>query len=278
MKGVIIMAKKINNTNVTINNTTIKEEKTMKNINEEVAATIETDEEMTAGEKARAFAEASKERLVNGFKFVTETVGEAADIITEESKKMANMSDEELSEYLKVNGKEILDNVMKAVRNYADKSRKQGEEFPFFKSDLDENADKADNIIELIKDVLDEKELNGWGKFKEIVKELIRWLVRLLLKVGAIVLKLAFTIAVGTIKVGAIAIVTTGKVLGVLNKEVIKPSVKAGKKAWNTHKVNKAARDKVKAEKELADAEKILEEELEDEFDDIEEALFGEQV
>ena len=43
-------------------------------------------------------------------------------------------------------------------------------------------------------------------------------------------------------------------------------------------KVNKAARDKVKAEKELADAEKILEEELEDEFDDIEEALFGEQV
>lgn len=264
-------------TNETINNTNM-EDKTMKNINEEVAATIETDEEMTAGEKARAFAEASKEGLVNGFKFVTETVGEAADIITEESKKMANMSDEELSEYLKVNGKEILGNVMKAVKDFANKSRKEGEELPFFKSALDKNAGKADNIIELIKDVLDEKELNGWGKFKEIVKELIRWLVRLLLKVGAIVLKLAFTIAVGTIKVGAIAIVTTGKALGVLNKEVIKPSVKAGKKAWNTHKVNKAARDKVKAEKELADAEKILEEELEDEFNDIEEALFGEQV
>ena len=201
----------------------------MRNINEEV---VITEEELTMGKKAKAFAEGAKEKLTDGFKFVTENV----DVVADEVKKMANMSDRELEEYLKRNSKSVLDRIVNAVRNYADKSRKQGEEFPFFKSDLDENADKADNIIELIKDVLDEKELNGWGKFKEIVKELIRWLVRLLLKVGAIVLKLAFTIAVGTIKVGAIAIVTTGKALGVLNKEVIKPSVKAGKKAWNTHK------------------------------------------
>jgi sugar-specific transcriptional regulator TrmB len=236
----------------------------MRNINEEV---VITEEELTMGKKAKAFAEGAKEKLTDGFKFVIENVDVAAD----EVKKMANMSDRELEEYLKRNSKSVLDRIVNAVRNYADKLRKEGEELPYFKSALDKYADKADNIIELIKDVLDEKELNGWGKFKEIVKELIRWLVRLLLKVGAIVLKLAFTIAVGTIKVGAIAIVTTGKALGVLNKEVIKPSVKAGKKAWNTHKVNKAARDKVKAEK-------ILEEELEDEFDDIEEALFGEQA
>lgn len=232
----ITMSKSVNTNNATINNNNNMEDDTMRNINEEVAV---TEEELTMGEKAKAFAEGAKEKLTDGFKFVTENVDVAAD----EVKKMANMSDRELEEYLKRNSKSVLDKIVNAVKGFANKSREDGKKFSFFSDVANENADKADNIIELIKEVLDEDELSGWGKFKAIVKELVKWLVRLLLKVGAIVLKIAFTLVVGTVKIGATALVTAGKALGVVNKEVVKPTVKAGKTAWNNHKERKAAKE-----------------------------------
>ena len=233
----ITMSKSVKTNNATANNNTNNEEMIdMKNVNKEVAATVE---EITMGEKAKAFAEGTKDKLADGFKFVTENVDVAAD----EVKKMANMSDRELEEYLKRNSKSVLDRIVNAVRNFADKSREDGKKFSFFSDVANENADKADNIITLIKEVLDEEELNGWGKFKAIVKELIKWLLRLLLKVGAIVLKIAFTLVVGAVKIGATTLVTAGKALGVVNKEVVKPTVKAGKTAWNNHKERKAAKE-----------------------------------
>lgn len=227
----ITMSKTNTNNNATVNNTNNEEMIDMRNVNEEVAATVE----VTMGEKAKAFAEGAKEKLSDGFKFVTENVDVAAD----EVKKMANMKDNELEKYLKENGKSILDKIVNAVKKYSGKMKDNADIFPSFK----ERADKADNIIELIKEVLDEEELNGWGKFKAIVKELIKWLLRLLLKVGAIVLKIALTLTVGAIKIGATALVTAGKALGVVNKEVVKPTIKAGKTAWNNHKERKATKE-----------------------------------
>lgn len=247
-------------TNETINDANVNmEDKTMKNINEEIAAT----EEVTMGEKAREFAENAKEKLAEGFKFVTENIDTAA----EEVKKMADMNDSQLEEYLKDSGKDILDKILNAIRDYSGKMKDNADIFPSFK----ERAVKSDSIIKLIKEVLDEEELNGWGKFKAIVKELIKWVLRLLLKVGAIVLKIAIVVAVGAIKIGATTLVTAGKAVGILNREVVKPAVKESKKAWTNHKINKAAKAKAEAIKET-------EEDLEDEFDDIEEALFEEEV
>lgn len=238
-----IMGKVNNTTNETVNNTTkggIDMGK-VNEVNEEVAATVE---EVTMGEKAKAFAEASKEKLTDGFKYVVENV----EVAKEEVEKMANMKDSELEEYLKTNSKSVLNKIIDAVKSFAGKRRKTAEEFSFFADTENEAADKAEGIVVLIKQVLDEEELNGWGKFKQIVKELIKWVLRLLLKVGAIVLKLALTIAVGAIKIGATGLVTAGKALGVLNKEVIKPGVSASKNAWANHKARKA--EKVKEQEE----------------------------
>lgn len=247
----ITMSKTNTNNNATVNNTNNEEMIDMRNVNEEVAATVE----VTMGEKAKAFAEGAKEKLSDGFKFVTENVDVAAD----EVKKMANMKDNELEKYLKENGKSILDKIVNAVKKYSGKMKDNADIFPSFK----ERADKADNIIELIKEVLDEEELNGWGKFKAIVKELIKWLLRLLLKVGAIVLKIALTLTVGAIKIGATALVTAGKALGVVNKEVVKPTIKAGKTAWNNHKERKATK-----EAETNTIERELFNNYEEEFED----------
>lgn len=232
----------INKATETINNTNnnMEDNNMNKTVNNETAATVE---EVTMGQKAKEFAEASKEKLAKGFEFVVENVDVAAD----EVKKMANMNDTQLENYLKNNGKDVLDKIVNAVKNFATKARKDGESFSFFSDVANDSAVKADNIVELIKDVLDEEELSGWGKFKAIVKELVRWLLRLLLKVGAIVLKIAFTIVVGAVKIGATTLVTAGKVINVVNKDVVQPSIKAGKKAWNNHK---AYRDAKRAEKE----------------------------
>lgn len=226
-------AKTNNNATVNNNNEGVID---MKNVNNEVTVTVE---EVTMGEKAKALAEGVKGKVEEGLKFAVENV----DVAANEVKKMANMNDKELEEHLKTNGKAVLDKIVNAVKGFANKSREDGKKFSFFSDVANENADKADNIVELIKEVLDEDGLNGWGKFKAIVKELIKWLLRLLLKVGAIVLKIALTITVGVIKIGATGLVTAGKAIGIVNKEVVKPTIKAGKTAWNNHKERKAAKE-----------------------------------
>lgn len=249
--------------NETIINDSMEDED-MKENTTNTNATI--NEEVTMGEKAKAFAEASKEKLANGFKFVVENV----DVAAGEVKKMADMNSNQLEDYLKNNGKDILDKIIDAVKGFANKSREDGNKFSFFGDVANKNAEKADGIVELIKAVLDEEELSGWGKFKAIVKELLLWILRLFLKVGAIVLKLAFTVVVGAIKIGAIALVTAGKVVNVANKEIVKPGVKAGKKAWAKHKENVETRKAEKAAKETED-DYFFDDE--DDFDDIAEEL-----
>lgn len=257
------MSKTNTNNNATVNNNN-EGVVDMKNVNEEVAATVE----VTMGEKAKAFAEGAKDKLADGFKFVTENVDVAAD----EVKKMANMSDKDLEKYLKENGKSILDKIINAVKEFANNSKENERKFPGF--GFKQDADKADNIIELIKAVLDEEELSGWGKFKAIVKELVKWLLRLLLKVGAIVLKIAFTLVVGAVKIGATTLVTAGKALGVVNKEVVKPTVNASKTAWNNHKERKAAKEAETNNIEYEEDFEDDEDDFDDDFDVVEEMLF----
>ena len=233
--------------NETINNATVNdnmEDETMRNINETAATT----EEAIKGEEAKTFAENAKEKLEEGFEYIVNNV----DGVAEEIKKMANMNDVQLEKHLTEKGKEIFDKIMNRVKKYYKDMKDNSDICP----ELEEEAKKSMNIIKLISNVLDEKGTSGWGKFKAIVKELVKWLLRLLLKVGVIVLKIALTVVVGAIKIGATALVTTGKVIGVLNEEVVKPTIKAGKDAWTNHK------SKVN-EKETKD----------DEFQDVREAV-----
>lgn len=223
--------------NETVNNTTESmEDTTMNNTNTTGAV---NEEEVTMGQKAAAFAEGSKEKLAKGFKFIVENVDSAASEVA----KLSNMKSDELEDYLKVNSKSIFDKIVTSVKKFRDERLSQAGDFPFFKAQFDDSIDKSTNIIELIKEVIDEDELNGWGKFKEIVKALIKWVVRLFIKVGAIVLKLAVVIVVGGVKVACTVITTAIKVAGVLNKEVVKPSIKVAKKEWANHKERKAAKE-----------------------------------
>lgn len=224
------------------------------NINEEVEVTEEVEEEIDnsnneedeemnkekAVQEAQGFIESVKGKAEEGFKFfITNAEG-----VKKEFEKLAGMSNTEAEKYIAENAESFFNNIMGKFEDYRKDMKEGSELFP----NLKVRYEKCDNIIGLIKEILDDDQKNGWGKFVDIVKSIIMWLVRLMFKVASVVLKLAFTVAVGAIKIGCTAVTTGIKAIGVVNKEIVKPAVKAGKAAWNTHKENKAERAEIKKE------------------------------
>lgn len=211
--------------------------------------------EVTLTDKAKEFAEASKERLEKGFEFAVNNVKELKTI----AEDVSNKTSEELEVYLKDNAKSLLDKIIGAIKKRSESFKAGAEVFP----DLMEESEKCDNIIELIREVLDDDSKKGWGKFTEIVKAIAVWLVKLFFKVAAIVLKLAFTVIVGAIKIGCTVVTTTVNVAKVANKEIVKPSVKTGKSIWAK------ASAKIAERKALKDM--LFEDDFEDDFEEEEE-------
>ena len=213
--------------------------------------------EMTIGAKAKAFAEGAKDKVVDCTKKVTTTLS----CIEKEAVKINGMNNATAEVYITENAVKILNKFKEDAVKLLNNIGIIIEENPELEGSLRKKAKSLSEFIEVIQDTLDEEKLNGWGKFKAIVKEVAKFVLGLILKAAAVVLKIAFTLVVGAIKIGATTLVTAGKVVGVVNNEVVKPSIEAGKTAW--------ANRKKKAEVIEDDAEVI-----EDDFDEIEEELF----
>lgn len=218
------------------------EDDTMKNVNEE----------MTIGEKAKAFAEGAKDKVVDATKKVASTLS----CIEEEAVKISSMNNTKAEAYIAENAVEVLEKFKNGATKLLNNIGIIIEENPELEGSLRKKAKSLSEFIEVIQDTLDEEGVNGWSKFKSIMKEVAKFVLGLILKAAAIVLKIAFTLVVGAIKIGATGLVTAGKVLGTLNREVVKPTTKDIKTTW--------ANRKKKAEV------------TEDDFDEIEEELFQE--
>ena len=242
-----IMDKVNNITNETVNNTT-KGGIDMGKVNEEVAATVE----VTIDEKAKAFAEGAKDKVVD----VTKKVASTLSCIEEEAVKISSMNNATAETYIAENATEVLEKFKNGATKLLNNIGIIIEENPELEESLRKKAKSLSEFIEVIRDTLDEEGVNGWSKFKTIMKEVAKFVLGLILKAAAVVLKIAFTLVVGVIKIGATGLVTAGKVLGTLNREVVKPTTKDIKTTW--------ANRKKKAEV------------TEDDFDEIEEELFQE--
>lgn len=204
-----------------------EEEDTMKetitnNINEEAV-------------KATKFVEASQKKVETAAEYTINAVTSVREVI----KEVASMNSKDLEVYLKDNADTLWETIKAKVTESRDKLDDASKDFP----ELKERANKLNNILETFSEILDEDELSGWGKFKEIVKELVKWIVRIFLKVGQILLKIAVTVVVGAVKIAAVTIDTTFGVAGVLHKEVVKPTVKSAKSVYANHKERKAEKE-----------------------------------
>lgn len=123
-------------------------------------------------QKARKNAETYQKEILQAFNFLIENV----DSVKEEAEKLAYMKDADFENYIKANNKSVLDRVVNSVKKYSEKMKDNAEFFPNLKS----RADKVDDMVKTINDVLDKNNINGWGQDEEIVKVLRIWLLELL--------------------------------------------------------------------------------------------------
>lgn len=186
-------------------------------------------------ENAKEFAEAAQVKVEEAAKYTINAISSVKTII----KDVASMKTDELEVYLKDNAQSLWEKIKVQI----EERRNDLNESKVFFPELDKKSKKFDNILNTFSEILDEDELNGWGKFKEIVKELIKWIVRIFLKIGQILLKIAVTVVIGAVKIAAVTIDTTFGVAGILHKEVVKPTVKSAKSAYANHKERKAEKD-----------------------------------
>lgn len=129
-----------------------------------------------AYKKARTFAESSKESLIKGFKFALEDI----ENVRKEAVSMSKMSESELDMYLETHGENLLENIIEEIEDFAFNKREEAKEFPFFADAVNVSADKADEVVELIKTIFDEDESLGWGKYMEIHSTLQLWILKCL--------------------------------------------------------------------------------------------------
>lgn len=229
----------------------------MKKAEEEVA--VSTEEKVTASEKAKEFVDKSKDIIVNGSKKIAQKGGE----IHKELSKISEMPNDKAEKYISENAVNILNKIkdkacskIKGLKILIDSKYEQEESKVKFRKE----QKTLEELVDVIKKTIGDDEKTLWSKFKDIVKEIAAYVLKLILKTAAIVLKVALTLAVGVIKITAVTIVTAGKTANVINKEVVKPSVKAGKKAWADHKAKKAIFDEIEDElfDEFEDEEKDM--------------------
>lgn len=127
-------------------------------------------------QKARKNAEIYQKEILQAFNFLIENV----DSVKEEAVKLAYMKDADFENYIKANNKSVLDRVVEAIQSFAYKSKENIEKFSFFADVAKENAEKSDNAIRIVRKIIDEDNLNGWGQDEEIVEVLRIWLLELL--------------------------------------------------------------------------------------------------
>ena len=214
-------------------------------------------EEKTAAEKAGEFVNATKDKVVEGAKKFAEELS----TIKDEAIKINKMNNADAETYIKNKGVEILNKIKSEGNKFLDKINilSDKNENPKVKTKLKDKAASLSEFIEIIEETLDNDNINGWGKFVEILKALAKLILGLIIKGAAIALKIGIALVVGGIKVGATGVVLAIELAKIIKNDIVKPVHEATTDAWNVHKEHKDARKT----KENND------EEFYDEFDDM---------
>lgn len=209
-------------------------------------------EEKTVAEKAGEFVNDAKDKVVEGAKRFAEDLT----AIKDEAIKINKMNNADAETYIKDKGVEILNKIKSEGNKFLGKLNILSEKTPNpkAKEKLKDKAISLAEFIEIIDSTLDEENINGWGKFVEILKAVAKLILGLIIKGAAIALKLGIALIVGGIKVGATGVVLAIELFKIVKNDVVKP-------------IHNGVSDARKAHKEYKES-KEFEEDF-DEFDDM---------
>jgi vacuolar-type H+-ATPase subunit H len=213
-----------------------------------------------AAEKARSIVGASKDFLTTAYEALLGLCDDAA----KEARKISAMSQQQAEDYLKrkfaYNADKFIDWSLDHLNIEIERRTVTDSWFAPVGETVDsEETSRLKKAIIEFKKVKADGELKGWKKAKEILKAVFGILFATFVEVAKIVLKLVFTLAVGTVKVGACAIVTLLNCFGIAKDDIVKPIYGMARKAHQEHKATKAA--KAVAVDILIDDEDLFEDE-----------------
>lgn len=129
---------------------------------------------------------------------------------------------------------------------------------------LGEESEDTNRLRKALADfnkVRKEGEKKGWKKIKELLKAVFGIIFAVFIEAAKVVLKLAFAIAVGGIKIGACMITTLMSCAGIINNDIVKPAAKSAKKSYQEFKGNRASKKGVSVDD-------ILDDDFDDDFED----------
>ena len=234
----------------TINNENMEDDTMMNNngtINEDTinngtnGGNDMNNEEKTVAEKAGEFVNDAKDKVVEGAKKFAEDLT----TIKDEAIKINKMNNADAETYIKDKGVEILNKIKSEGNKFLGKLNILSEKTPNpkAKEKLKDKAISLAKFIEIIDSTLDEENINGWGKFVEILKAVAKLILGLIIKGAAIALKLGIALVVGGIKVGATGIVLAIELFKIVKNDVVKPIHSSVSDARKVHKEYKEAKE-----------------------------------
>ena len=221
---------------------TDKELKVVEEINEEIKNEIMEENEMN---RVEVEAKSIVGVVGDGLKGASEAALGLCNDVAKEAKVISAMSQQEAENHI---SRKFHKSADKFIDWITDKLHIEVERSEVADEILGDGTDsettsrlkRAINDFNKVKNAGDKK---GWKKFRDLLKAVFGIVFAVFIEVAKVVLKLAFALAVGVVKIGACAIMTIASCASIVNDDVIKPTHGAIKKARTEHKARKAAKN-----------------------------------
>lgn len=186
--------------------------------------------------RIEAAAEAKAKSIVGVVKDNLKGASEAAlglcENVAKEARIIAAMSQQEAENYIRRKFGMKADKFIEWISNELHielKGRQKGASIfaPVGATASNESTSRLERAIADFNKVRTEGEHKGWKKAKEILKAVFGIVFAVFIEAAKVVLKLVFSLAVGVIRLGAVAITTLVSCASTVNNDVVKPVAKA---------------------------------------------------
>jgi hypothetical protein len=227
--------------------------KTLETENNKENENMEENEMNKTGVEAKSIVGVVKD----GCKGASEIALSLCDDVAKEAKVISAMSQQEAENHIRrkfnTNADKFINWLLDKLNIEVERSEGSDSWFaPVGESKDSKTTSRLKKAIEDFKKVKNAGEKKGWKKAKELLKAVFGIIFAVFIEVAKVVLKLAFALAVGIIRVGACAITTLVSCAGIVGDDIVKPVASGAKKAHTEYKGKKASK-KVNVNKILDD-------------------------
>ena len=217
----------------------------------------ESEENEMKDERIERGAERKAKEIVGTVKDGLKSASEAAlglcDDVAYEAKVISAMSQTEAENHIRRKFHCAADRFIEWITGKLGIELERSETADEILGEASEDTSRLKKALADFNKVKAEGEKKGWKKLTDILKAVFNIIFAIFIEVAKVVLKLAFALLVGSIKIGASMITTLMSCADIVGDDIVKPGVKAGKKAYTEFKGKRASKKGVSVDDVLDD-------------------------